>query len=168
MRSALVAATFLLTGLTAASAQQAALTRDSVRVGDPFGVAVQFDVPAGGELLIPDTIDVFGDLENSAAKRVRIDTLAGGALRYLITYPLSAWKPGEHTLPHITAIVRVNQDDQTFDVTLPTVTVISVLPADTTNIEAKPPRDVWGASRLWWPIILALLAALAIIGLAIW
>jgi hypothetical protein len=43
-----------------------------------------------------------------------------------------------------------------------------VLPADTTNIEAKPPKDVWGASRVWWPWLLALALLIALAALAYW
>jgi hypothetical protein len=55
------------------------------------------------------------------------------------------------------------------NVALPSFTVTSVLPQDTANIQPKPAKDVLGANRLWWPLLLALLLALLIaIALYIW
>lgn len=161
-------ALMLIASSTAAQQVRTGLTRSTIQVGDRFGVVVQFDVPAGGELLIADTLDVAGDLENAARKRVQIDTLQSGALQYRITYPLTAWRPGADTLQPISATVRAAGTESTVRVTLPVITVTSVLPADTTNIQAKPPRDVWGANRLWWPLILAAVLALVAIALLIW
>jgi hypothetical protein len=156
--------------VSSAEAQQArtGLTRKTIQVGDRFGVAVEFEVPAGGELLIPDTLDVSGDVENAARKRVQIDTTQSGSLHYLVTYPITVWRPGTDTLPPITATIRANGTERSLRVDLPVVIVTSVLPADTSNLEPKPPRDVWGANRLWWPIILAAALGVALIALLIW
>lgn len=161
-------ALILLASATEAQQVSTGLTRKTIQVGDRFGVVIQFDVPPGGELLIPDTLDVAGDLENAARKRLQIDTLQSGVHHYLITYPLTAWRPGTDTLPPISATLRAGGAETTLRVALPIVTVSSVLPADTTNIQPKAARDVWGANRVWWPIILAALLALALIGLLIW
>src|SRR5690606_34481049 len=39
-------------------------------------------------------------------------------------------------------------------------------PADTAGIEPKPAKDVWGASRIWWPLLLAAAIALLLLALA--
>ena len=65
-------------------------------------------------------------------------------------------------------IVRSDARERTMQVKLPVVNVLSVLPTDTTNIEAKPVKDVWGPSRLWWPWLIAAALLLALIGLAYW
>jgi len=166
---ALALISFLLLSANAAAQQvRSALTTDTVRVGDIFGVAVQVDLPREAELIVPDTLALSGDLENAARKRVRVDSLADGTFRHLITYPITAWRPGQFPLPAIEIMVRTARGQQSLAATLPELEVLSVLPADTTGIEAKPPRDVWGASRLWWPLLLLAILALALLAAAIW
>ncbi|HSL71487.1 MAG TPA: DUF4381 family protein [Longimicrobiales bacterium] len=145
-----------------------ALTSDTVRVGDVFGLGVQVEVPRGGELLVPDTLALSGDIENAARKRVRIDTLPSGNLRYLVTYPIAAWRPGAIELPSFSAIVQAAGAQREVQIAPPPVTVASVLPADTAGIQPKPLRDVWGANRLWWPLVLLALLILAILAALIW
>jgi hypothetical protein len=169
-RTVLVALTALLACAARASAQQArvVLTADTIRVGDVVGVVIQLTVPGGAELIVPDTLDLYGDLENAARKRVRVDSLAGGALQHLITYPITAWRSGQHPLPSLNLHMRRAGYEQAFTVDLPDINVASVLPADTAGLEARPPRDVWGASRVWWPILVAGLLALAVLAALIW
>ena len=145
-----------------------ALTTDSARVGDLVGVAVQIDLPPTTILILPDTLELAQDLENAARKQVRVDSLANGSLRYLITYPITAWRPGTFQLASIAATLTERGAQRTLDVQMPALNILSVLPPDTTNIEAKPPRDVWGASRIWWPIILIALLVLAAAAALYW
>ncbi len=169
-RLRLAFAALLVLCAQAAPAQQvrSALTRDSANVGDIIGVAVEVMVPFGWELTTPDTLPISGDVENAAHRRVRIDTLQNGGYRYLITYPIAAWRPGSYPLPKLTAALSANGQQRSIEITTPTLTVASVLPADTANIQAKPPRDVWGASRLWWPLVLLALLLVAVIAALIW
>jgi hypothetical protein len=157
----------LAPALAAAQEARVALTRDTVNVGDLVGVAVEVRVPAGTTVTTSDTLEISGDLENAARKRVRVDTLPDGGLRYLITYPITVWRPGEHTLPKLNITLQ-GSTALTQEVTPPVLTVASVLPADTANIQPKPPRDVWGANRLWWPLLLLALLLLLIVGALIW
>lgn len=150
------------------SAIRTGFTRDSVRVGDLVGVALQLDVAAGATLSGPDTLDLTADVENAAPKRVQIDTLPNGLLRYQLIYPITAWRPGPVPLPSISLVLRAGEREQVIQVALPTLAVLTVLPADTAGVEPKPPRDVWGASRLWWPLLLAVLLLLLIIAVAVW
>ena len=152
----------------AAQDVRVALTTDSARVGDLVGVAVQIDLPPTTTLILPDTLELGEDLENAARKQVRVDSLANGSLRYLITYPITAWRPGTFQLSSIAATLTERGAQRTLDVQMPALNVLSVLPADTANIEAKPPRDVWGASRIWWPIILIALLVLAAAAALYW
>jgi hypothetical protein len=148
------------------------LSPRTIHVGDVFNASMQITVPAGTVLFVPDTLDVTGDVENAARKRVRVDTLQSGDLHYLVSYPLTAWRPGTDTLPPITATLiatlRGPKSESSITVRMPIITVSSVLPADTANIQPKDPRDVWGANRLWWPFVVAALLALLLIGLLIW
>src|SRR6185369_8200045 len=124
-RFALVLGCALVSTAQSVGAQQAraALTRDSVNVGDIVGVAVEVLVPAGTELITADTLQVSGDIENAAHRRIRIDTLDGGGLRYLITYPIAAWRPGTFPLPKLSATLQTGAQQQTIEVTPPQLTV---------------------------------------------
>src|SRR5262245_1785676 len=157
-------------GAAHASAQQVrtGFPPDTVRVGDVLGVTMQVDLPAEAELIVPDTLEISGELENAARKNVRIDSLSNGLLRHSITYPITIWRPGTFPLPRMTVTVRSTRGEQSLSVKWPDVKVASILPADTTNVEAKPPRDVWGANRLWWPLLLLALAALLVMAALIW
>ncbi|MGH7466741.1 MAG: DUF4381 family protein [Longimicrobiales bacterium] len=170
MRSRFVIPTLcLLMGAPMAAQQvQVGLTADTIRVGDIVGVAVQVSAPAGAELIVPDTLDLSGDLENAARRRVRLDSLADGTLHYVVTFPITAWRPGTHALPTLQLSLRTAGQQQPITVTLPELDVLSVLPADTAGVEARPPRDVWGASRLWWPIVLLAVLAAITLGALFW
>jgi hypothetical protein len=146
---------------------RAALTRDTVNVGDLVGVAIEVRVPAGATVNTADTLEISGDLENAARRRVRVDTLPDGSFRYLITYPITAWRPGDHPLPKLNVTLQ-GTTSATSDVVPPPLTVVTVLPADTANIQPKPPRDVWGANRVWWPLLLLALLLLLLIAALIW
>jgi hypothetical protein len=84
------------------------------------------------------------------AGRLRVDT-AGGGRRATVAYPLTAWRPGEYQLPPVAVAIVQDGVQRRVQVTLPAFTVSSVLPADTAGVEARPAKDVLGASRLWWP-----------------
>jgi hypothetical protein len=164
---------FFLIAISAATAAQAqtvstGISRDTVRVGDPVRVVVRVDgVPANTEVLLPDSLAAVDDVENAGRVRVRRDTIAGGSSRITAAYPVLIWRPGETTLPELPMIVRSEGRERTLQVKLPVVNVVPVLPADTTNIEAKPPKDVWGPNRLWWPWLIAAALVLAILA-ALW
>jgi hypothetical protein len=159
--------------LTAATAQaqsvSAVLSRDTIRVGDPLRVVVRVDrIPANTDVLLPDSLASADDVENAGRVRVRRDTLEADGTRVTAAYPIIVWRPGETALPLLPMVVRSDAGERTLQITLPVVNVLSVLPADTTNIEAKPPKDVWGADRLWWPWLIAAALLLLLIGLLIW
>lgn len=162
---------FVLGSATIADAQavSAVLSRDTIRVGDPVRVIVRVDrIPASTDVLLPDSLASADDVENGGRVRVRRDTLEAGGTRITAAYPIIAWRPGEIELPLLPMVVRSDAAERTLQVKLPVLNVLSVLPADTTNVEAKPPKDVWGADRLWWPYLIAALLLLALIALAIW
>ena len=142
----------------AAQSVSTGISRDTIRVGDPVRVLVRIDgIPGGTEIILPDSLSAMDDVENAGGLRLRRDTVPGGQTRITAAYPVVLWRPGEIALPTVPMLVRTGARERTMQITLPAINVLSVLPADTTNIEAKPPKDVWGANRVWWPWILALL-----------
>ena len=145
------------------------ISRDTVRVGDPVRVILRIDgVAANTEIVLPDSLATVDEVENAGSLRMRRDTMANGMTRITAAYPVVLWRPGEAVLPAIPMQVRTDGRERTMQVTLPTINVLSVLPADTSNIEAKPAKDVWGANRVWWPLILIVLLLLALAALAYW
>ena len=145
------------------------VSRDTVRVGDPVRVLIRIDnIPANAEVILPDSLATIDDVENGGRVRMRRDTIGGGATRITAAYPVILWRPGEIALPTVPMVVRMNGSERTHVVTLPVLNVMSVLPADTTNIQAKPPKDVWGADRVWWPWLVALAVLLLLAALAYW
>ncbi|HEY0672313.1 MAG TPA: DUF4381 family protein [Longimicrobiales bacterium] len=162
-------ALLLFPATSAAQSVTTGISRDTVRVGDPVRVILRIDgIPANTEIVLPDSLAAIDDVENAGRLRMRRDTMAGGLTRITAAYPVIIWRPGETALPALPMIVRTNGSERATQLALPTINVISVLPPDTTNIEAKPPKDVWGADRIWWPWLLAALLALIAAVLLYW
>jgi hypothetical protein len=143
-------------GLQTAVLPQVAVLPQAITVGDVFHVAVRLDLPAGAALAAPDSLALPDDMEQAGRRSLRVDSTAG-ARRVTVLYPLTAWRPGSYTLPDVvlgivTAGVRTD-----VVAAVPPFDVRSVLPADTAGIEPQPAKDVLGANRLWWPILLGLL-----------
>lgn len=154
---------------SAARAQeiQTRISKDTIRVGDPFRALVRIELPPGTDIVLPDSLTPTDDVENAGKVRMRRDS-AGGVVTIAAAYPLTAWRTGPLELPVLSVTVRTPNGRQQRAITLPSVNVISVLPADTTGIKAKPPKDVLGPDRLWWPWIVAALVLLALLALAYW
>jgi hypothetical protein len=140
---------------------QTAIVPESITVGDVFRAAIRFELPAGVQIAAPDSIALPPDLELAGRREARVDT-AGGGQRVTIIYPLTAWRPGSYELPPLALRLVTDGTERTMAVAFPAFSVRSVLPADTAGIEARPAKDVLGASRLWWPILLGLLVAAAV------
>lgn len=143
-----------------------AVVPDSGYVGDPYRVAVRLQVPKGIVPLFPDTLDILGDVENTARSRVQVDSSADG-FTYTATYSLTGWRTGTLPLPTI-AITLSGTDSSTITAALPPLQIFSVLPADTSGIDPKPPHDVWGESRLWWPLVVAAVLLLLAVAALVW
>jgi hypothetical protein len=152
---------------TAVRAHVAVLPRD-ISVGDVFHVAVRLDLPAGAALAAPDSLALPDDLEQAGRRSLRVDS-AAGARRVTVVYPLTAWRPGSYTLPEVVLGMVANGTRTDVVAEVPPFDVRSVLPADTAGIEPQPAKDVLGANRLWWPILLGLLLlALSAVALYYW
>ncbi|HEU5208754.1 MAG TPA: hypothetical protein VFU06_05015 [Longimicrobiales bacterium] len=146
-----------------------AVVPQTITVGDVFHAAVRVELPAGAEAAFPDTLALPSeDIEAAARVRVQVDTTATGRTATAL-YALTAWRANEDVqLPDLAFTVRAAGGGvSTVTASFPVFQLTSVLPADTAGIEPKPARDVWGASRLWWPILLAL-AALLLVALLAW
>lgn len=147
---------------------QAAVVPGTITVGDVFHAAIRVDLPEGARLIAPDSLALPRDVEPAGRREVRLDTAAAGR-QATILFPLAAWRPGTYELPDVTLRVLRDGSQTELTVALPSFTVESVLPADTTGVEPRAAKDVLGGNRVWWPILLALLIALAVaVALYIW
>jgi hypothetical protein len=161
-RAVLAGLLLLLCGADMAQAQQvaprpqAAVIPEGITVGDVFHAAVRVELPAGGSVVPADSLLLPPDIEAAGRREIRLDSV-GGVARATIVYPLTAWRPGSYELGSVSIRVLGDGGATTLEVPLPSFAVRSVLPADTAGIEPRAAKDVFGANRLWWPIVLALL-----------
>lgn len=138
-----------------------AVLPEAITVGDVFHAVIRVNGAGTRGVVFPDSLALPPELELAGRLEIRRDTVSG-ALRWTAIYPLAGWRPGEFRLPD--AEVRLTEGGRTTAATaaFPAFVIRSVLPADTAGIEPKPPKDVLGGNRVWWPIVLlALLVLLA-------
>jgi hypothetical protein len=137
------------------------------------GAGLTISAPARAQevraALVPDTLPLSGGMENAARLRTREDSVDGAA-RVTAIYFIAPWRPGAAVLPKLDGrVVDPGGGARTFSVALPTLAVRSVLPADTAGVKPKPPRDVLGPDRLWWPPLLVIAGVLLVLmGLYWW
>lgn len=169
VRLAAFAALALFATAGAAQEVRVAVTPDTLTVGDVFHAAIRVDLPPGFRLQPPDSLPVSGDIENAGRRRETSEPIEGGGERLTIAYPLTAWKPGPVELPALSiGLIGPGEEQRTLDVRWPSAVVRSVLPADTAGVQPRPLKDVLGANRVLWPILLALALALAAAAAAIY
>ena len=147
---------------------RAALSPDTVTVGDVARLGVRVVLPPGSRIQLPDSLPISGDLENAGRRDLIAVENADGSRTVTAVYPLTAWRPGVDTLPPLEVMLEVGGRSISDTLTLPVLTVASVLPADTTGIEARPPRGVIGPARVWWIWALIGLAVLIALALLVW
>ena len=149
---------------------QTAVLGDTILVGDVVPVAIRVTVEPDERVIWPDTLPLTGEsVENASRVRERVDTLPDGRLAVTGLYSVTPWRTGEVPLPDVDVEVRTGREKvRTLTATLPALDVVSVLPADTAGLEPKPAKGVIGRSWSWWPILLVLLALLALVGGIIW
>jgi hypothetical protein len=146
---------------------RAAIVPETLSVGDVVHAAIRVRLSPGVRVEFPDTLPTSGDAEGAGARVLRSDT-TDGELELTAAYPITAWKPGALRLPTAQIRLLTEGGQDTVNVEFAEAHVLSVLPADTSNIEPRPARDVLGADRVWWPWLAGLLLALALAALGIW
>lgn len=161
-----LAVLLLCAGRAAAQEVRTAVAPGSITVGDVFRVAVRVDVPPGMRAVLPDSLPVSGDVENAGTRALHEERLPDGGIRYTALYPLAAWRPDTLALPPVAIRLIGGEGERRLDADLPVVVLGSVLPADTTGVEPRPPKDVLGPSRVWWLYAAAAGAALLALALA--
>lgn len=170
LRALLCLGALLAPGAASGQEARAAVIGDTIRVGDVVPVAVRLTVGRGERVAWPDTLPLSGErVENAARVRERVDTLSDGRLTMTGIYAVTPWRTGDVPLPELSLdVVTGREIARTVTAALPSLEVVSVLPADTAGLEPMPAKGVIGGNWSWWSILLALLALAALIGAIVW
>jgi hypothetical protein len=147
----------------------AVVDRDTVTVGDVVQLVVRVRAPRGATVNFPSAVDSLGPVQSLEPPSVRdgADTL--DYTDRVATYRLAAWDVGSQPIRLGEVLVQTDDDERRVQITLPSLIVRSVLPADSALRVPKPARPLLPvqAPVPWWWWLAAALAAIAI-GLGIW
>jgi hypothetical protein len=140
---------------------------DTVRIGDPFTVAVRVRAPSGATVEFPPGPDSTSAVQLIDPRTIRT-TADTGALDQTATYRLAAWDVGSQPIVLGDVVITGEGADRRVSLGSVSVFVQSVLPADSSLRVPKPARPLIDQSvPRWW--LWALIAlAVAIVGLLLW
>jgi hypothetical protein len=146
----------------------AVVDRDTVTVGDVVRLTVRVRAPIGSTVNFPTGLDSLAPVQALEPPSVR-DGTDSSVVDRIATYRLSAWDVGRQPIRLGDVLVQSDDGDRRVALTLPTLFVRSVLPADSALRVPKPARPLLGvrAPVPWWWWALAALAAIAV-GLLVW
>lgn len=164
-----LAAAVLLQAVALSGRVQSGITArpDTVRVGDPFTVTVRVRAPVGATIEFPAGPDSGGVVE--PLDPVRIETAPdSAAVDQTATYRLAAWRVGRFGVPFADVLVRQEPGFRRVPITDVTITVVSVLPADSAGVEPRPPRAVFRFGYPWWLKVVAAMVAAGVLALLAW
>lgn len=143
------------------------LSRDSVRIGDPFRVTVGIRAPVGATIEFPRALDSTATVQSLDPVSVRTSADTTAVEQYA-DYRVAAWDIGSQPIRLDYAIVRLNGQERRIPLTGNAVFVRSVLPQDSAQRVPKPPRALFESSSFpWWIWALITAAALAL-GWLLW
>jgi hypothetical protein len=152
----------MVAGAASGQGVEAVLGQDTARVGDVVPVGVRVVTEAGERVAWPDTLALRGvAAENASRVHERVDTLADGRLARTGVYGVTPWRTGELALPEVAVeVVGGDESPRTVRAALPSLTVVTVLPPDSSQRAMRPARGVFGASWDWaalafWGLLLA-------------
>ncbi|HEX9108016.1 MAG TPA: hypothetical protein VF832_12325 [Longimicrobiales bacterium] len=152
----------------AAQRARTAVLPDTATIGDVVRAAVWVELPAGARVAFADSLPMADSLENAGKPVLQTRRLPDGGSEVAVFYPVTPWRTGDHTIAAARMHVVGAGIDRIVDVSFPRLHVASVLPADTTKQQPKPPAGVVGPDRLLWPYIVAGLLALLLLLLLLW
>ena len=142
--------------------------RDTVTVGDVVRLTVRVRAPLGATVNFPTATDSLGPVQALEPPTVR-DGADSSAVDRVATYRLAAWDVGSQPIKLGDVLVQGDDGERRVALTLPTLFVRSVLPADSALRVPKPARALLDARPPvpWWWWVIAAVVALAI-GVGIW
>lgn len=140
---------------------------DTVRIGDPFSVAIRVRAALGATIEFPVAPDSGGPVE--ALDPVQIGTTPDSlGVDQTATYRLAAWRTGTFSIPFADVLVRQDIGNRRVEVSNVVIHVVSVLPVDSAGLDPRPPRAVFTFGLPWWIWALAAAVAAAILLLLAW
>ena len=145
------------------------LERDTVTVGEVLRLTVRIRAPRGASINFPAAVDSLGPVQSLEPPTVRDGADSASAADRIATYRLAAWDVGQQPIRLGEVLVQTDQGERRVALTLPSLFVRSVLPADTALRIPKPARpllDVRAPTPWWWWALLALAAI--VLGLLAW
>jgi hypothetical protein len=142
---------------------------DTVRIGDPFTLAIRVRTPAGATIEFPAGPDSTAAVQLIDPRTVRT-TADSAAIDQTATYRLAAWDLGPQAIVLGDVIVRGAGADRRIPLGRPSIFVRSVLPADSSLRVPKPARSLidQGVPRWWLWALIAAAVALALLALWWW
>jgi hypothetical protein len=146
----------------------ATVDHDTVTVGDVVRLVIRVRAPLGATVNFPTAVDSLGPVQALEPPIVR-DGADSSAVDRIATYRVAAWDVGSQPIRLGDVIVQADDGERRVVLSLPTLFVRSVLPADTALRVPKPARpllDVRAPIPWWWWALGAL--AVLLIGLGIW
>ncbi|MDB4917589.1 MAG: hypothetical protein JWM95_5233 [Gemmatimonadetes bacterium] len=143
--------------------------RDTVTVGDVVRLVIRVRAPFGATINFPAAVDSLGAVQALEPPTVREGADSATAADRIATYRVAAWDVGTQQIRLGEVLVQTDDGERRIALTLPTLLVKSVLPADTTLRVPKPARPLSEiqAPIPWWWWALAAVAA-AVIGIGAW
>lgn len=148
------------------------VTPDTVTVGQRFILLLKLRAPLGAKIQFPAGVDSAAAASRTAPQIIGTPLLdsvpdATGNIR-IAAYRFTAWDTGPQRLGLGNVAITLNGRIEYVSLADQSVFVRSVLPADTTLRQPKPPRPpIVLVPFNWWPLI-ALLIAIALALLAWW
>jgi hypothetical protein len=143
------------------------VSKDTVTIGEPFIVRLRVSAPVGATIEFPDAPDSTGTVQ-ALDPRVVVITDSVTTLDETATYRVAAWDVGAQPITLADVLVRWEGGEQRIATGNLRISVRSVLPADSALRVPKPARPIWEMAPFPWWIVVAVLAALALIGLWLW
>ncbi len=172
-----VALALTLMAASAAVAQQpqipvqagVTIERDTVTVGEVVRLTIRVRAPQGATIGFPTAVDSSAVVQPLDAPTVRNGADSASAADRIATYRLSAWDIGNQPITLGDVSVQTDVGERQVALTLPSLFVRSVLPADTALRIPKPARPILAvpSPTPWWWWALGALAAL-VLGLLAW
>jgi hypothetical protein len=146
----------------------AGVDRDTVTVGDVVRLTVRVRAPIGSTVNFPTGLDSLAPVQALEPPAVR-DGPDSAVVDRIATYRLSPWDIGRQPIRLGDVLVQADDGDRRVVLTLPSLFVRSVLPADSALRVPKPARPLLTvrAPVPWWWWALAALAVAAT-GLLVW